>query len=722
MAGSLKNRNNTSRLHHRSGVVLVMTLLSLVLLVGLIFYVYNLSQQVNSRLALQQSADAAAISGSTWMARSMNQVAMNNVAQTKLLASVVVLDSLPLATELGLNDASAWADALNAQCINLPRSSTSAVGVSAREREFLRLGLMTLRDRMVRQRDILDAMHESLKDFPMERLTYYAEPGQSGGPYGELWRGAVALTELSQATALSSGVLAQNNAVRWGMESDVTLRTAFLTPIRPTMPATLGRFADFGYPLAGRENVFSDSAALRSPWRAGRGGNVNPSQGGSIPDMVYPYRLGPWARLHRWRDPLYSQMDGEWIPGTRQVRSADDSGPSGPAGRRAQSNQGGGTQWQGVEIGYRTYGPLEWALRRMDSWAQPWTSNNGRAVNGELDVTRFGGGGGYMRRLCNDKLRYMFYDSPPRTIHKPRWIWPASYDRAHAQASANPGQVHEVTLFVIEIVSSVPQGSQGWLSGGTYRVNVPASVSPVSPDDPDHRPYRIDVPNASPWQDAEAGWPDPDKWGLTKVGNHIWRDDYYFWTTSDPEIGIQLQRDALGEPIYQKVYVRSFYVWGGIDVGSSEEVGNPCNWSDDAVLPAPLLLVANPFDEEGDYNPTTLDPDVGYRRRYFTFLGAAQMNTPPLVMNAFGTGSPSGRTVAFAQAKVFNPSSFDLWTQDWQAAMMPVTRMDDWLERMRTDAHQTTATNGLLTADAVMDVHEHIRRLGADLVREQTKH
>jgi hypothetical protein len=32
-----------------------------------------------------------------------------------------------------------------------------------------------------------------------------------------------------------------------------------------------------------------------------------------------------------------------------------------------------------------------------------------------------------------------------------------------------------------------------------------------------------------------------------------------------------------------------------------------------------------------------------------------------------------------AQVKVFNPSSWDLWTQDWQCQLAPVGPMDYWL-------------------------------------------
>ncbi|MDP7288777.1 MAG: pilus assembly protein TadG-related protein, partial [Phycisphaerae bacterium] len=92
----------------RSGAVLVMTLLGLTLLVSLVIYVYNVGDQVNKRLSLQNASDSAAVSGAGWMARSANTTAMNNVAISRLLGILPTMDSFPLASEMALSEVSEW--------------------------------------------------------------------------------------------------------------------------------------------------------------------------------------------------------------------------------------------------------------------------------------------------------------------------------------------------------------------------------------------------------------------------------------------------------------------------------------------------------------------------------------------------------------------------------------------------------------------------------------
>jgi hypothetical protein len=99
----------------RRGQILIVTLVAICLLAGLIFYVFNTGDQVNQRLEMQGAADATAISGAVWMARSMNVVAMDNVGMSKMLSLVPLLDAQPLGTQMALEEVTAWEQCLAAQ-------------------------------------------------------------------------------------------------------------------------------------------------------------------------------------------------------------------------------------------------------------------------------------------------------------------------------------------------------------------------------------------------------------------------------------------------------------------------------------------------------------------------------------------------------------------------------------------------------------------------------
>ena len=206
-----------------SGQVFVVVLLGVSLLAGLVFYVINVGDQVDRRVVMQNSADATAISGAAWMARCMNVVAMNNVAQTRMLALIPTLDAFPLSVEMAHEEVDAWVQCVTNQ---LQRGVTDP---------HLEEGLESLRDRLERQRDILAPMDQLFNStVDVEAVTNW--------PDGELWRAAESMDLFSQAIAVTAGdqaqatgVLAQKNAARYGQLDHAEV--AFVVPVLPQLPA-----------------------------------------------------------------------------------------------------------------------------------------------------------------------------------------------------------------------------------------------------------------------------------------------------------------------------------------------------------------------------------------------------------------------------------------------------------------------------------------------------
>lgn len=633
----------------RDGQILIVTLVAISLLVGLVFYVYNSVDQVNQRLEMQGAADAAAVAGGGWMARSMNVVALNNVGMSKMLSLVPILDAQPLGTRMALEEVTAWEQCLAAQ---LQRG----VGETGASGNLLTTGLESLRSRMALQRDVLRPYNALLNGggFSMDSVTTYAVPGAGGAPpHGTLWQAALTMEDFAHATAESAGELAQQRTGTLARADGST--AALLAPLHPTIPVRLGTFEDFRPTLKGSLRVTSDGATYVADGAAG----------GAISDWTYPHRLGPWARQHRWRHELYGdfiETGQTWVPPVEGGRTRGGGGVNvggrtvGGGARAGVSGSEGHWQAQGYRevIGYTTYGYYHWSHDHIGWWAM----GNGEQSPGRLMDTFYYD---YVRRLADIKLNYMYPQDGNGArgaaatlvdIHYPQWQF-TDYNQARAYALQNPNvQITSTMFYKVEISSSVPEGGAGWLTPGTFRTN-------------GERPKAIWVTR------GDRKMEDPNNWKIPKVADHIWKDKYQYETTYDPQLGIQKTYDPVtGEEQWHPVYAVEYWVFGGIDTGGSVQVTNPSNYDPADRLPVPLMLDTG----VGEYDSE--DADAGNRREHFAYLGVGRRQMEaPIWYRRFYAPNAVGGTVTVAQAKVFNSTSWDLWTQDWQVQLMPVTRL-----------------------------------------------
>ena len=683
----------------RRGQVLVIVLIGMTLLVGLVFYVYNVGDQVNRRLEMQGAADAVAVTGAGWMARNMNVVAMNNVGEAKMISLVPILDTQPLASRMALVEATAWEQAL----AGIVAQARIDPHVSAQTEQYLRQGTESLRARMEIQRDILRPFAEAinLPNYDMETITHWAKPGTEGAPpHGMLWRAAVTMEELSRTAVATCGVLGQQRAARMGRRDSAT--AAFLSPVKPEMPARVGEYMDFQPPIRGYCRVESETAEMRPT-----GGN-----GGAIPDFAYPHRLGPWARLHRWRDYVTSFIETgrSWVPGTPgtgQTRGSHGNVnvEARKVGRSARSpnDRGHPGYWnsQGYNelLGYTTYGPYEWAKRHIHWWARGTDLNPGKL----RDTFYYS----YLSTIGGIKLDYMFpaggvgEATATREMHFPNWIVPYPQCKQIGENANN--QVTSTMYYLVEIASRYPEGSGAFMTPGSFRTNG-------------------DYPIAM-WAN---GWVDPNNWGLPMVSNYVWRDAYQYETTQDHELGIQKETVPPGDPdgqvVWHPVYMYAWYVFGGIDIGGTEEVSNPANWDQFEHIPAPILLDTSTGDYGGD------DPDVGWRRDRFMFLGVARKRTEaPVWPQRFSHVNPLRGMLTIGQAKLFNNKSWDLWTQDWRVQLAPVTRLgpvsdpQSWTARLQADVSAADEVESV-EAEEVETAFQYLSSLDAEMAQLYLNH
>jgi hypothetical protein len=709
--GYCKRANRTGR----SGAILVMALLGMTLLVSLIFYVYNVGDQVNTRLALQNASDSTAISGAGWMARSANTTAMNNVAISRLLGILPVMDSFPLCSKMALEEVTEWEQGL--------RNQAAALRVFLNEVPDPALattidGMLELQARMATQRDILAPFKAALLDggFDMESATNWRKSGSGGSvPHGTIWQAAVALDNYSQATMDASGLLAQFNAGRFGKANGA--ETAILVPIIPEIPNYRGTLDDFQPTLEGRITVRTDGDSTSG--RMVRTG----SSGGAIPDYAYHHRLGPWARLlprhvARWEEKRVTAS--RWVPGSTPSRNPIQArggrgglpgrGHSARRGSRSGRGVGNGhyvpTAWE--VNGYSTRGPYWWAMRRVHDYArgnQRYDDYDADLNNnhGKLPDTNFYE---YMKTVSRIKLDYMFPASAGtqagKLIHYP--LWKTNYIEALELAETDVVRIKETILYYFDIASSVSSDSPEFMTPGTYITNGSLALAAH------HRG----------WRDPKIFRPD-----AVQICNFIWKSKDQYEITEYPEIGIRREEiqdgkkvDEDGNPImiakFHPVYMVEFCMFGGIDVGGEVEVANPCNWSsgDQEDLPSPLLIDT----DKGDYDPENRDVDGGVRREYFAYLGMARNPSEAQVWaDKFTGANPTKAIHTLSQAKVFNNKSWGLWTQDWQVQLTSLNGFPDWVDRLNNDVEQGKAsrTENAVRASDLESILEFLQALAS---------
>jgi hypothetical protein len=688
-----------------------MTLLGMTLLVSLVIYVYNVGDQVNNRLALQNASDSAAVSGAGWMARSANTTAMNNVAISRLLGILPVMDAFPLSSEMALGEIAEWERGLSRQ-VSALQTFMQTAPTQALAKTLP--GMIELQERMATQRGILAPFKRALVDesFDMETVTNWRAPGVGGpAPHGTLWQAATALDDYSVATMDASGLLAQFNAGRFGKASDA--ETAILIPVIPEIPNYRGTLDDFQPTLEGRITVRTNGSSTSGTMR--RTG----SNGGAIPDYAYHHRLGPWARLlprHPWRVEEKRATAWKWVAGITPSRNPIQArGGRGQLPGRGHSARRGGrsgrsighghyvpTAWE--VYGYSTRGPYWWGMWRVHRYARGWDAYDNYDVNrtrnhGELPDTNFYE---YMRNVSKIKLGYMFPASAApqigQLVHYP--LWKTDYAEALVLAQTPEVRITETILYYFDIASSVPETSPDFLTPGTYMTNGSLALAAH------HR-----------------GWHDPARFrpDATLVCNYIWKSKDEYEITEYPEIGIHREEiqdgnrvDANGNPVmvakFHPVYMVEFCMFGGIDIGGEREVSNPCNWSSSELedLPAPLLIDT----EEGDYDPETNDVDAGVRREYFAYLGMARRNADAQVWGRkFQGANPSNAIHTLSQAKVFNNKSWGLWTQDWQVQLTSLNGYPDWVQRVERDLPKTALTEGAVRPADLEGILEFLKAL-----------
>ena len=608
--------------------MIVITLLAVILLAALVMFVLNLGQQVERRIYMQNTADAAAVSSATWTARSLNTVAMNNIDMARTIALINVLDALPQAAINTEDEAKAFRDRLEEQ---LARGIGGGPSNLTEKVEMALRSMLDQFDLVVEETEPVNAFFEQI-DLPS--FTHYNRDGA-------LWRKLYALDEMNQAIMANLGKVSQTAGQAGGeinlpRESDAGV---VLLPHGPNVPYQRGRFNDFKNPVI---------------W-------------GLLPDAIDDdqARRGPWDTVFGWRHTDRKREGGTYIEGDvggaerKQGSTPASSGTGGSSGRTV-----GGTT---VVSGYSVYGPREWLLDEVADF------NDSHFVHARLDM--------WVKEIADIKLDRVWPGSFPHYGHYHNTEWTTSYTEAKAVAERHRStrrlpRILQTAYFVVEIKSKYPRGNPNFLDDGTWRY---VSGSP--------RIKFLGKQNGSghgtgagPW----AGWGgrspryDAATWGIEKLNDYVWREEWDYTTQWDTEIDIERQDDADGNAILQDVYRIDYFIFAGANVAYDQWPTDPFagfNPNDES-SPAPMNLDIAQVDHD----------NFADRFEHLNYLAVARYTDRPQTWpSKFRGGRPYPNVMAIAQAKVFNNHSWDSWTPMWHARLTPVVDranqrdLEDWV-------------------------------------------
>lgn len=638
----------------RRGTVLVITLIAVILIAALLAYVLNIGRQANSRIVVQNAADATAISGAGWVARTLNTVAMNNVSIARLISLVNVLDAMPQAIDFTLKDQQALHNAIRDQvagasgrngvvdpwvhdALTSENPRMPAGTLLTRQANF-----QPLLDEIKNEIDLINPVNEALNrgSFDMREMTYYSGPSGRG----QIWLAMESLDTISQSMVENLAILSQTNAVLAGLgntghdgnyQSSYTAGfssnshgAALLLPVTPTIPLQRGTFEDFDRPV----------------------------MHGLLPSNIdnKTTNRGPYDTIFGWREPIGPiRVGGVWVPGNPGTSGGHGNVPIG----RGAGGGGNPGHWAVPPTAispdaYRVFGPHGWLLRQISNIQRD-----------QLRRSRFGH---WVGQMASIKLSYLWPGDPTQQLVDPDWVTDVA--SVYQTAQNAPSTIVETCFVAVELKSRYARTDPNFLTPGSFCLDEPLN------NDLEPRIVRM------------GGWSDPRVWTVPQVNNAIWRDEWVYQTPYDSSIGLLPKTDPVtGQAVMQNVFRIDEFMLVGINVGKKVDIRSPHNFSSRSGLPAPI-----------NADPSfTNSPDA--RLKYLTYLGVALKPDEGLMWGTkFGGGKVEPANFGVAQAKVFNDHSWDLWTQMWRVQLEPVSDFSNWTAQVDSVAQSPPA--GLITS------------------------
>ncbi len=194
------------------------------LLAALIFFVFNSGDKANNKIAMQDAADSAAVTGAGWYARGLNTVAMCNVAQTQFLSVIVLLDSMQTAAPLAQQ-------AIDDYISKIPQSPLKQDGAGGnRPTQFTtNLQQWLIVGNAAQEQQMIRTLNQMIKQVPMDEYCTYDS--------GVLWQCCYVLNDLADQMAALTPEMCQREATKVATADQADV--GFFLPFTPQLPLTI---------------------------------------------------------------------------------------------------------------------------------------------------------------------------------------------------------------------------------------------------------------------------------------------------------------------------------------------------------------------------------------------------------------------------------------------------------------------------------------------------
>ena len=696
-----------------SGVVLIIIMLALALFASFVFYTFNVGRSVEGRVVTQDAADAAAVGGAGWAARSMNSVAMSNLEMARLLAMVNVLDAMPEAVDYTLADQSVALEAVR----DVSGRGGGGGGRFA-GRPWVRVGLDEAEAELSDQVRQLEGMKALFDAYDIRRVTFYEGPAGRG----HAWRAIEALDALSGAALDSmapASRLAAARSAEMNLRADDAVGDRLDGPLGLMLAAgggggrggggewlggsdiERGTFDDFsyavgtagegGYAAGGLTRQALDTADTRR-WHKFRGPY----------DTVFGWRKPRRECVQRVRVPREDDEDDDGDGGFGGLRSEGDTSgqtvdiantdpkldisdspirPSALAspwfgGGRPRGQGGGGTRCIRWEYrSYWVYGPYQWLLAdvarslrlresrlayKATAYPQHGVGDGGGGSRSGIDVD-------YLIDASNARLGYLWPGTPPRDIIAPDWE--TDFGTSQSLARADSPELKEMMLLRL-------------VYDKTWRSDEPEP-------DPEFLNWYIDYYANPPGPQQLVI--DGSEYGLTAVAPHLWEE-------VERLPPIEVGEDDRGRTIYEYRETYNYHLFVAVNTGEGVEIRNPHNFAFRSDLPGPT-----------DFNHRRIHPDDETRQSRLVVLGVARRSNVSPMWRARFDESRYPFHVAVAQARVFNAHSYDLWTPMWSAQLEPVTGYAGWTAAYDAQSPGHAGASPAATPEALGSLGRYLR-------------